>query len=143
MHTDAGLDRDAASMSCTRATPIPVGALFGLMSMPHASWGDALLATGQPDAAIGKYQAAIAENLHTAMAWRGWGMALAKLGRNAEAQEKLERAAREDPYDPAIFRTWAAVLEALGRTDEARSKRAEATRLDQRIAAYAEKAAKG
>jgi predicted Zn-dependent protease len=113
--------------------------------MPHAdailsAVGDALLATGQPGAAIVKYQAAIAENPHTPMAWRGWGTALAKCGRYAEAQEKLERAAREDPLDPAIFRAWADVLEAVGRVDEARSRRDEALRLETRIAAYAEQA---
>jgi len=103
-------------------------------AFPHyevckAGWGDALLADGEPDAAIEKYREAIAENERTSMAWLGWGRALAHLGRHAQAIEKFERAAHWDPRDPAVYGAWADVLDALGRTDKAAGKRRRAAEI--------------
>jgi tetratricopeptide (TPR) repeat protein len=103
---------------------------FAHYEICKAGWGDALLAGGEPDAAIEKYREAITENERTASAWLGWGRALARLGRHTQALEKFERAARWDSHDPAIYRAWADALDALGRGDKAAGKRRRAAEIE-------------
>ena len=97
-------------------------------------WGDALFACGDAEAALRKYEEAIALNRHLGQAWRGCGVALTRLGQPLVALEKFEAAFAEDPHDPATCRAWARTLDALGRDDEAAAKRRAADEVARRNA---------
>ena len=100
-------------------------------------WGDALLACGEAEAALRKYEQAIALNRHLGQAWRGCGVALAGLGQPLAALAKFETALAEDPHDPATGRAWARTLDALGRDDEAAAKRRQADEIARHNASFA------
>ena len=100
-------------------------------------WGDALLGCGNAEAALPKYEEAIALNRHLAQAWRGCAVALTRLGQPAAALAKFERAFAEDPHDPATCRAWARTLEALGRDDEAAARRRQADEIARHNASFA------
>ena len=99
-------------------------------------WGDALLGCGNAEAALPKYEEAIALNRHLAQAWRGCAVALTRLGQPAAALAKFERAFAEDPHDPATCRAWARTLEALGRDDEAAARRRQADEIARHNASF-------
>lgn len=88
----------AAEAYCLKATQERPNAPFG-----WSAWGYVLLSQRQHEAAIEKFQRALAEEPRDTEAAVGWGWALIHMHRYEEAMARFQVAARVDPTSPWPF----------------------------------------
>ncbi len=96
----------------------------------YADWGQALLARGQPDAAIEKFRLANQEGPHFADALEGWGEALMAKDQSHLALAKFEEAAKYAPNWGRLHLKWGEALVYAGKRDEAKAEFARAAQFD-------------
>jgi tetratricopeptide (TPR) repeat protein len=96
-------------------------------------YGDALLASGEANAALVQYQAALAVEPHHWPAQTGSARAELALGHVRQAADAFAATALGDPDDALLYREWARALDLLGQHDEAAAKRAHAVQIEARL----------
>ena len=101
-------------------------------SIPFAdtAWGNALLARGQPDAAIEKFKLANKKGPHFADPLEGWGEALMKKNQSHLALAKFEEANKFAPNWGRLHLKWGEALWYAGKKDEAAKEFTKAASLD-------------
>jgi tetratricopeptide (TPR) repeat protein len=101
-------------------------------SMPFADsdWGHALLAHGEPDAAIAKFTAASQKGPHFADPLEIWSEALMAKNQSHLALAKFEEADNYAPNWGRLHLKWGEALVYAGKRDEARAQFARAAHLD-------------
>ncbi len=104
----------------------------------YAYWGEALLARGQPDAAIAKFTIANQKGPKFADALEGWGEALMKKNQSHLALAKFAEAEKYAPNWGRLHLKWGEALGYAGRKDEAQKQYALAAGLDLSAADKAE-----
>ncbi len=100
-----------------------------LRSLNWQVWGEALLALGDPEAALAKFQRLRAQDAPTADCVSGWARALAGLGRTDLALAKFAEADRIDPSHARNCLHWGETLQQAGRVGEGDALVAKARRL--------------
>jgi tetratricopeptide (TPR) repeat protein len=102
------------------------------LSIPFAdaAWGQALLARGQPDAAIAKFTLATKKGPHFADPIEGWGEALMAKNQSHRALAKFEEAAKYAPNWGRLHLKWGEALTYAGKKDEAVKQFGQAAMLD-------------
>lgn len=100
-------------------------------SIPQAdaAWGKALIARGEPGAAIARLKIAHQRSPHFPDALELWGEALLAKGDTRGAAKKFALAAKDAPRWGRLHLMWAKALSGQGNTDEARAHRATAAGL--------------
>jgi tetratricopeptide (TPR) repeat protein len=90
-------------------------------SIPFANleWGRMLMAKGDLDGAIAKFESAHAKGPHFADPLEMWGEALIAKNRSDLALEKFEEANRYAPNWKRLHQKWGEALSYVGRKDEA------------------------
>ena len=101
-------------------------------------WGQALLARGQPDAAIEKFKRAGTLAPKFADPLEGWGEALMAENRSDLALDKFAQAANRAPNWGRLHLKWGEALVYAGKKDEAQKQFAIAATLDLTVADKAE-----
>jgi tetratricopeptide (TPR) repeat protein len=96
----------------------------------YADWGQALLARGQPDAAIAKLKVANEKGPHFADALEIWGEALMAKNRSDLALTKFAEANKYAPKWGRLHLKWGEALFYAGRKNEAKVQFAAAMRLE-------------
>ena len=86
-----------------------------------AAWGQALLARGQPDAAIEKFKLANQKGPHFADPLEGWGEALMAKNQSHLALAKFAEADKYAPNWGRLHLKWGEALVYAGKKDEAQS----------------------
>ncbi|HET7084791.1 MAG TPA: hypothetical protein VFI23_08480 [Rhizomicrobium sp.] len=101
-------------------------------SIPFAAadWGVALLARGQPDAAIAKFGQANRITPHFADPLEGWGEALIAKSQSHLALAKFAEADKYAPNWGRLHLKWGEALAYSGKKDEAKAQFARAAQLD-------------
>jgi Tfp pilus assembly protein PilF len=101
-------------------------------SIPFAytDWGQALLARGQPDAAIEKFTLANQKGPHFADPLQGWGEALMAKNQSHLALAKFQEANKYAPNWGRLHLKWGEALTFAGKADEAKAQFARAATLD-------------
>ena len=101
-------------------------------SIPFAdtAWGQALLARGQPDAAIAKFARANKLGPKFADPLEGWGEALMAKNQSHLALEKFAQAEKYAPNWGRLHLKWGEALYYAGKRDEARAQFTRAAALD-------------
>ncbi len=102
---------------------------WSLRSLNWQWWGEALLALGDPEAAMTKFRRLHAQDMPTADCVSGWARALAALGRTDEALAKFAEADRIDPSNARNCLHWGETLQHAGRATEGEAMVAKAHRL--------------
>jgi tetratricopeptide (TPR) repeat protein len=102
---------------------------WALRSLTWYAWGSALLALGDAEGAIAKFQYLLRKETPAPEYLTGWARALAKLGRHEEALDKFAEAQRLDAANARNYLHWGEALVAIGRADEGAAKTMEARRL--------------
>jgi predicted Zn-dependent protease len=97
------------------------------------TFGDVLLAAGQPREALVRYQSALAIRPKLWIAHTGWARAQLALGNARAAADRFAATAEHDADDPLLYREWARALDQLGKKDEAAAKRLEAEKAEARL----------
>ena len=97
--------------------------------LAYADWGQALLARGQPDAAIAKLKIANQKGPHFADALELWGEALIAKNRSDFALAKFAEAEKCAPNWGRLHLKWGEALFYAGRKDEAKAQFARAAQL--------------
>ena len=95
-----------------------------------ALWGQALLARGQPDAAIAKFTAANKKGPHFADPLEGWGEALMAKSQSHLALAKFAEAEKYAPNWGRLHLKWGEAPVYAGKPDEAKAQFALAAGLD-------------
>jgi tetratricopeptide (TPR) repeat protein len=96
----------------------------------YATWGQALLERGQPDAAIAQFTIANRKGPHFADPLEGWGEALMAKSQSHLALAKFAEANKYAPNWGRLHLKWGEALYYTGRKDEARAQFARAAQLD-------------
>ena len=96
----------------------------------YADWGNALLARGQPDAAIEKFKLANAKGPHFADPLEGWGEALMAKNQSHLALAKFAEAEKYAPNWGRLHLKWGEALAYAGKAEEAKAQFARAAELD-------------
>ena len=96
----------------------------------YADWGEMLLAKGDLDGAIAKFEIAHDKGPHFADPLEMWGEALMRKNRSDLALAKFEEANRYAPNWGRLHLEWGEALFYAGRKDEARKQFAVAANLD-------------
>ena len=96
----------------------------------YADWGQALLARGQPDAAIEKFKLSNAKGPHFADPLEGWGEALMAKNQSHLALAKFKEADKYAPNWGRLHLKWGEALGYAGKPDEAKAEFARASQLD-------------
>ena len=96
----------------------------------YADWGQALLARGEPDAAIEKFKTANQKGPHFADPLEGWGEALMAKNHSDLARAKFEEAEKYAPNWGRLHLKWGEALAYAGQKDEAQKQFALAAGLD-------------
>jgi tetratricopeptide (TPR) repeat protein len=96
----------------------------------YAEWGNALLARGQPDAAIEKFKLSNQKGPHFADPLQGWGEALIAKNQSHLALAKFAEADKYAPNWGRLHLKWGEALVYAGKTDEAKKQFARAATLD-------------
>ncbi|MEI9932873.1 MAG: hypothetical protein WDM89_20630 [Rhizomicrobium sp.] len=101
-------------------------------SVPFAytDWGQTLIARGDLDGAIAKFEIAHKKGPHFADPLEMWGEALIAKNRSDLALAKFEEAAKYAPHWDRLHQKWGEALSYLGRKDEAAKQFATARSLD-------------
>jgi tetratricopeptide (TPR) repeat protein len=101
-------------------------------SIPFAdeAWGRMLLAKGDIDSAIAKFERAHRKGPHFADPLEGWGEALIAQNRSDLALAKFEEAAKYAPNWKRLHQKWGEALSYIGRKDDAAKQYAIARSLD-------------
>jgi len=101
-------------------------------SLPFAEteWGQALLARGQPDAAIKKFQLANHKGPHFADPLEGWGEALMAKNQSHLALAKFAEANKYAPNWGRLHLKWGEALAYSGKRDQAKAQFALAAQLN-------------
>jgi tetratricopeptide (TPR) repeat protein len=97
-------------------------------------WGQMLLAKGDYDAAIAKFEAAHKKGPHFADPLEMWGEALMQENRSDLALARFEEANTYAPSWGRLYLTWGEALFYVGKKDEARKHFATAANLDLTLA---------
>jgi tetratricopeptide (TPR) repeat protein len=100
------------------------------MPVAEAEWGQALLARGQPDAAIEKFKLSNAKGPHFADPLEGWGEALMARSQSHLALAKFAEAEKYAPNWGRLHLKWGEALGYAGKADEAKKQFARAAQLD-------------
>jgi tetratricopeptide (TPR) repeat protein len=105
-------------------------------SIPYAEseWGRALLARGQPDAAIEKFAASNQKGPHFADPLEGWGEALMAKNQSHLALAKFAEAEKYAPNWGRLHLKWGEALVYAGKRDEAKAQFTRAAALDLTLA---------
>ncbi|MGE0789054.1 MAG: tetratricopeptide repeat protein [Sandaracinaceae bacterium] len=103
-------------------------------ALAQAALGDALLASGQTDAAITQFRAAIQGDQHLAHAQAGLGLALTAAGNLEEAERTLTHALEQVPNDAESVMALGDVYARTHREEEAYEQYRHAADLDPRSA---------
>jgi predicted Zn-dependent protease len=98
--------------------------------LAYASWGQALLARGQPDAAIEKFTIANQKGPHFADPLEMWGEALMAKNQSHQALAKFAEADKYAPNWGRLHLKWGEALVYAGKADEAKAQFARAAALD-------------
>ena len=100
-------------------------------SIPFAyeDWGRSLLARGQPDAAIEKFELSSEKGPHFADAMEGWGEALMAKNQSHLAREKFAEAEKYAPNWGRLHLKWGEALAYTGNKEEAQKQFARAAAL--------------
>jgi Tfp pilus assembly protein PilF len=108
------------------------GAVTMAPSIPFADadWGQALLARGQPDAAIEKFKLANQKGPHFADPLEMWGEALMSKNQSHMALAKFAEAEKYAPNWGRLHLKWGEALAYSGKRDEAKAQFARAAALD-------------
>ena len=124
-------DRGIAGPACPRRLLVRPRRSAG-PSIPFADsdWGVALLARGQPDAAIAKFGQANRITPHFADPLEGWGEALMAKNQSHLALEKFAEAEKYAPNWGRLHLKWGEALVYSGKKDEAAKQFARAAQLD-------------
>jgi hypothetical protein len=109
---------------------------------PFTDWGVALLARGQPDAAIEKFKLANQKGPHFADALEGWGEALMAKNQSHLALAKFAEAEKYAPNWGRLHLKWGEALVYAGKPADAKAQFARAAALDLTPAEKAELAAR-
>jgi tetratricopeptide (TPR) repeat protein len=96
----------------------------------YATWGQALLERGQPDAAIAQFTIANRRGPHFADPLEGWGEALMAQNRSDQALAKFAEAEKYAPNWGRLHLKWGEALAYAGKRDDARAQFSRATQLD-------------
>jgi tetratricopeptide (TPR) repeat protein len=96
----------------------------------YTDWGNALLARGQPDAAIAQFTIANRKGPHFADPLEGWGEALMAKNQSHLALAKFAEAGKYAPNWGRLHLKWGEALYYMGRKDEARAQFSRAAALD-------------
>ena len=91
---------------------------WSLRSLSWQVWGEALLALGDPEAAMAKFRQLLAQDAPTGDCVSGWARALAALGRTDEALAKFAEAEKIDPVNARNYLHWGESLKHAGRASE-------------------------
>jgi tetratricopeptide (TPR) repeat protein len=111
---------------------------WALRSLTWYAWGSALLALGEPESALAKFQYLLRKEtpafslMMSSEYLTGSARALAQLGRHEEAFAKFAEAERLDAANARNHLHWGEALLAIGRADEGAAKTTEARRLASR-----------
>jgi len=97
---------------------------------PFTDWGMALLARGQPDAAIEKFKLAGQKGPHFADPLEGWGEALMAKNQSHLALAKFAEANKYAPNWGRLHLKWGEALAYSGKRDQAKAEFARAAALD-------------
>jgi tetratricopeptide (TPR) repeat protein len=97
---------------------------------PYTDWGKALLARGQPDAAIEKFKLANRRGPHFADPLEGWGEALMIKDQSHLALAKFAEAEKYAPNWGRLHLKWGEALAYSGKRDAAKAQFARAAALD-------------
>ena len=100
------------------------------MPVAEAEWGEALLARGQPDAAIEKFKLSNAKGPHFADPLEGWGEVLMAKNQSHLALVKFAQAEKYAPNWGRLHLKWGEALVFAGKRDEAKEQFARAAQLD-------------
>jgi tetratricopeptide (TPR) repeat protein len=96
----------------------------------YATWGQALLERGQPDAAIVQFTIANQKGPHFADPLEGWGEALMAKNQSHQAVAKFAEADKYAPNWGRLHLKWGEALYYAGKRDEAKAQFARAAALD-------------
>ena len=96
----------------------------------YADWGQALLARGKPDDAIGQFKLANQKGPHFADPLEGWGEALMAKNQSHLALAKFAEADKYAPNWGRLHLKWGEALSYAGKKDEAKKQFARAAQLD-------------
>jgi tetratricopeptide (TPR) repeat protein len=96
----------------------------------NAAWGQALLARGQPDAAIEKFKLSNAKGPHFADSLEGWGEALMAKNQSHLALAKFAEADKYAPDWGRLHLKWGEALMYAGKRDDANAQFSRAAALD-------------
>jgi tetratricopeptide (TPR) repeat protein len=98
--------------------------------LAYEAWGRGLLARGQPDAAIEKFEIANQKGPHFADPLEGWGEALIAKNQSHLALAKFAEAEKYAPNWGRLHLKWGEALGYAGKKDEAKAQFARAAQLD-------------
>ena len=96
----------------------------------YADWGQALLARGQPDAAIEEFKQANQKGPHFADPLEMWGEALMAKNQSHLALAKFAEAEKYAPNWARLHLKWGEALTYVGKKEEAKTQFARAAQLD-------------
>ncbi|MEO8674758.1 MAG: tetratricopeptide repeat protein [Casimicrobiaceae bacterium] len=91
---------------------------WAMRALSWHCWGEALLALGDPEAAIAKFRQLYLQEFPSPECVTGWARALLQLGRNDEALAKFAEAEKIDPENARNYFAWGRALKALARAGE-------------------------
>ncbi len=98
--------------------------------LAYADWGQALLARGQPDAAIEKFKLANQKGPHFADPLEGWGEALMAKNQSHLALAKFAEAEKYAPNWGRLHLKWGEALFYAGKKSDAQKQFAQAAQFD-------------
>jgi tetratricopeptide (TPR) repeat protein len=102
---------------------------WALRSLNWQCWGEALLALGEPGAAMAKFRQLYAQESPSPECVTGWARALAQLGKHDEAFVKFAEAEKIDSANARNYLHWGHAFRDAGRVSEGEAMIAKARKL--------------